>query len=235
VNPHKIINSRPRRCGGFTLIECMAALMVSVLGIGALMSLNSHNFRMLRSTRESSAATLILQERAEQMRIATWRQVTDANYIRTTFFANDPKSAAPLDRLIEQVSVSKYPPASGESSLTVGKQAGQAAAVISTGPDFTSQQIARVDLQVQWTGRDSRVRTRQSSILVSNGGISRMNLPAFGATATGISAPSPTPTPAPVTGSPTPTPTPVVSPTPTPTPSGTNNGRGNVGGRPGKK
>jgi hypothetical protein len=212
----------------------MAALLVSVLGIGALVSLNSHNFRMLRSTRESTAATLVLQERAEQMRIATWRQLTDSNYLQTVLFGGDPKSAAPLDRLVEQVSVSRYPAVSGESSLTVVKRAGQGATLVSAGPNFTSEQIARLDLQVEWTGRDSRIRTRQSSILISNGGISRMNLPAFGSIASGTSTPFPTPTPEPVGVTPTPTPVPV-NPTPTPTPSSPGNGRGTVGGKSGKK
>lgn len=223
----------------------MAAAAVSLIGIGAVMTLNQNQFRILKSTQQVTSGTLCMQERVEAMRIATWRQLTDPSYLANTLLATAPKSASALGGVQEQITVSAYPNAALATSVIVKKVIGQTATVVSAGSGLSSLRLARVDLQIQWTGSDAKLRTRETSLLISNGGISLVTLPGFGSAASGVSGGAPTPTPAPIatptpTGggtSPTPTPTPVATPTPTPTPSGNGNGvgRGNVSNPSGKK
>src|SRR2546430_898518 len=92
-----------KRIAAFSLLECMVATAVSLIGLGSLMTLNSHQFRVLQSSHETNAGTLCLQERVEALRIATWRQLTDPNYLTTTLLAAPPKSAEPLAALAEQI------------------------------------------------------------------------------------------------------------------------------------
>src|SRR5437867_1291604 len=97
--------ARNKGLAAFSLMECMIATAVSLIGLGSLMTLNSHQFRVLQSSHETNAGTLCLQERVEALRIATWRQLTDPTYL-TTLLASRPKSAEPLGGLEEQITVS---------------------------------------------------------------------------------------------------------------------------------
>jgi hypothetical protein len=180
-----------------------------------------------------------LQERVEATRTATWRQLTDPNYLITSLLAAPPKSAGALGGLQEEITVTAYPDPTVATKVVVKRVDGAAPAIISAGAGLADQRLARLDLQLQWTSQDARIRTRQSSFLVSNGGISLMTLPGFGSASSGVSGPAPgpsttpTPTPTPSSGVPTPMPTP--APTPTPSTGSNGNGRGNVSNPNGKK
>lgn len=224
-NPH---------AAGFSLVEVMIGSMVAMIGIGAVMFLNSASLRYVRSARQSNAATLFLQERIEQVRIADWRRITSADYLKNTLFATLPKSAGALAGSSEQVSVVAYPSETAAEKLLVVRQSNGQRSTVSGGSGLTLQRLAKVDLQVSWKGEDGRNRVRTTTALIANGGISRMNLPAFGNVGGSPSSSDPsTPTPAPST-SPSATPTATATPTPAPTSPGNGNGRGNVSGKSGK-
>ncbi len=226
-----------------TLIECLATLAIFGVGIGGLMTFNTNQLRCVRSTHEVTAGSLCIQERVEQMRIANWRQMTDPAYVRDTFFAARPASASPISTIQEQLKVTAYPDAAVCPPLTVCRFADGQAQVISQGAGLALQSSAKAVLNITWTGQDGRNRTLESVAILSNGGINRLTLPAFGQAASGTAPPAatptppppaPTPTPVPIS-TPTPAPTPVPTPVPTPTPMpGNGNGRGNVGNPNGK-
>lgn len=198
------------------------------------MLLNTAHLRVVKSARQSNAATLCLQERVEQMRLGDWRKITDAEYLRNTLLANAPRSAAPLDRIAERVTIAAYPDPDAAQKLIVERRTNGERVTMISGAGLSSQRLAQVEFQVTWLGADARLRQRATITLISNGGISRMNLPGFGNDG---GAPAPTSTPVP-TGGGTATPAPGATPAPTPTPTpgdGNGNGRGNVGGKPGKK
>ena len=235
---------------GFTLAETIVAAGVALIGMAAAMSLNSAHLRLVKSGRQTNAATLVLQERVEQMRLADWRKLTDAEYLSDTLLANSTQSAAPLGNITERVVISAYPDPTVAKKLIVERDASGDRVTLVDGEGLFTQRLARVEFQVGWTGSDGRQRTRATTTMISNGGISKMNLPAFGPNgstspeATPSSTPDPTdtsdptdptatPTPTP-TATPTPTPTATPPPTPTPSNNGNGNGRGNVGGKPGK-
>src|SRR4051812_22385481 len=93
----------------FTIPEAIVAISVIMLALGAVMQLNGQQLKMVKSARQSNAATLSLGERIEQLRIANWRQITDATYLRDTYFATQPRSMAPLDQTVEKITISGYP------------------------------------------------------------------------------------------------------------------------------
>jgi hypothetical protein len=214
----------------------------------AVFFLNMSNLRTVKSARQSNAATLCLQERAEQLRLADWRKITDPVYLRDTLLANSTKSAGPLSAISEKIIVTAFPDEEAAQQLVVVRNTNGSRVVLLSGDGLAAQRLAKIDLQVSWQGTDGRTRTRATTTLMTNGGISRMNLPGFGAAA---GAPPPESTPAPtVTPAPTATPNPSSTPdpssppaTPTPTPTATpkkeektNNGqhRGTVAGEPGQ-
>ena len=226
---------------GFTLVEVMMATSVSLVGFLAVTFLNMSNLRTVKSARQSNAATLCLQERAEQLRLADWRKITSSTYLRDTLLANSTKSAEPLSEISETITVSAFPDETAAQSLVVRRNTNGTRVVLLSGDGIAAQRLAKVDLQVSWAGSDGRIRTRATTTLMANGGISRMNLPAFGAAAGAPPSTSPTSTPTstPVDSGSSSTPSPTTTPTPTPTPtatpaSGKHLGRGNVAGKSGK-
>lgn len=232
---------RHRLRAGFTLVETMIAAAVAMIGMTAAMSLNQGHMRLVKSAGQSNAATLCLQERVEQMRLASWRKITNADYIKDTLLAVPTRSAAPLDQLWETITISAYPDSAAAKKLIVERRAGGERVTLLSGDGLASERLAQLEFQIRWLGPDRRPRTRMSTTLISNGGISRTNLPGMGsmggapptsATLTPAGTPSPTSTPIPTT---TPAPTPTPTPEGTPAPgNGNGNGRGNVGGKPGK-
>jgi len=64
------VKSKPWSASAFTLVEVLVAAGVAAVGFMAVLFLNMSNLRTVRSARQSNAATLCLQERAEQLRLA---------------------------------------------------------------------------------------------------------------------------------------------------------------------
>src|SRR5581483_8558252 len=104
--------------------------------------------------------------------------------------------------------------------------------ILVSGDGLSTQRLAKVDLQVSWSGADGRIRTRATTTLISNGGISRMNLPAFGAAASGTASTTTTTTT--TSGSSGTSSSGTTTTTTTSGNNGNGNGRGNVGGKSGK-
>jgi hypothetical protein len=190
-----------------------------MLALGAVMQLNGQQLKMVKSARQSNAATLCLGERIEQLRIANWRQITDATYLRDTYFASLPRSMGPLDRTVEKITISAYPDPSVCAPIVVQKTGTGNGQVVSNSAAIASERLARVDMSLAWLGTDGRSRLRESSTILTNGGISRLNIPGSGTTG---GAPTNWATPPPGSGTPPPVATPTSNPggtaTPTPTP-----------------
>ena len=202
----------------------------------AVTLLNTANLRYVKSARQSNAATLCLQERAEQFRLADWRKITSPAYLRDTLLAASTRSAAPLSRISEKITVAAFPDDTVAQKLIVQRNTNGTRVVMMSGAGLETQQLAKVDLQVSWIGSDGRPRSRATTTLMANGGISRMNLPGFGAAA---GAPPPTTTTTTTTtddasGTP-PSATPTPTPTPAPSLAGKSSGRGTISGKSGKK
>ena len=134
-----------------------------------------------------------------------------------------------------------YPDRSVAGTMLVSKTSGAAAVTTSAGTGLSDQHVAKVEFSVTWMDPGGRQRTRSSTSLISNSGISKPNLIA---SVSGANPVPPSATPPPATpGAATPPPSTPLGPMPvpstpvpaTPTGSGNVNGKGNVGGNPGKK
>jgi len=188
---------------------------------------------MVKSARQTNAATLCLQERVEQMRLADWRKITDAEYLKNILLASPARSAAPLDQLSETITITAFPDSTAAQKLIVEKRANGERWTMLSGNGLTSQRLAEVEFRLGWIGPDRRQRVRASTTMISNGGISRANLPGMGSVG---GAPPGSTTPAPMATTPDSTPVPTSTPAPgNGNGNGNGNGRGNVGGQSGKK
>ena len=168
------------RNAGFTIVETVFSLGIAGMALASVMMLNSHQLRLVKSTRATNAASLSLEERVEQFRMGTWDQLIDPNHLKTAYFATAPRSAAPLSDFTESVTISAYPDPAACPKLVVEKTRGAVPKILSNGVGLALQHMARIDLEMRWKGDYGRPRSRQFVTIVSNGGVARSNLPAMG-------------------------------------------------------
>jgi prepilin-type N-terminal cleavage/methylation domain-containing protein len=69
----------------FTLTEVLVAVgVVGVLFVSLYLAFSA-GFSMVRITRENQAATQVMMQRAETLRLYTWTQFTNATFFQTNF------------------------------------------------------------------------------------------------------------------------------------------------------
>ena len=77
-----MILAKKTNISGTSLIEATVAACTSALFLGSLFTLNMTGMKTIRTAREATSASQVLQQRIESMRIANWHQVTDADWLR---------------------------------------------------------------------------------------------------------------------------------------------------------
>src|SRR5436309_2743290 len=81
--------------GGYTLTEVMVAVVLMLLMILALYGAFSNGFAILTLSRENLRATQVLVRQMENLRLYTWSQLTDTNYLPRNYVDSyDPTSVS---------------------------------------------------------------------------------------------------------------------------------------------
>jgi hypothetical protein len=166
---------------GFSIPEAVFAMGIGAIAVAGGMVVNQEQLRMVKSARQASGSFHLLEERVEQLRIASWRQITDSAYLKDTYFKVTPKSAKPLGSYVEYVSITAFPDASACAPLELERSEDGSVRLVSGGTGFDTQRLAKVTVGVTWKGNSNRARSTDLATVISNGGISRMNLPSMGA------------------------------------------------------
>ena len=114
------------KCGAFTLTEVLIAVVVVALFGLAAFATNQRLLIALRSQKETTAATMMLQERMESFRANSYSHIADKDYVKDNILTFNPSpspsptpafppggqyetwSEAPLGNLTETVTVSGY-------------------------------------------------------------------------------------------------------------------------------
>ncbi len=96
------------RIAGFTFSElCVTIVIAALFGAGAFAT-NSRLLYALRTQKEATAATMVLQQRMESLRASSFTQVGTTSYLQNSIFNAATGSEGPLHNLNEQVSVGVY-------------------------------------------------------------------------------------------------------------------------------
>ncbi|HEX8295967.1 MAG TPA: hypothetical protein VF593_06675 [Chthoniobacteraceae bacterium] len=159
---------------GAVIVEALAAAMIIGLFLAGLFEMNAFNVRTLRSGTETVAASLVLQERLDQVRNTTWANVGDATYLRTVLTTKAVSADALLD-LTETLTVSAYPPPSpAVASAIVTRAASGTTTIVSSNSKLAEQATLRADITISWRGNGRRLaRTRTLCTIIAEGGITR--------------------------------------------------------------
>lgn len=177
------VRSRGRQCG-FTLAEAIIAVAISAITLGGVMVLNAQQLKLVRSTRQSNAVSMALQDRVEQLRLTAWANLTNTAWLKTHVFDRVPDCAQVLPNYTETVTLTTLGGSSTARMEIVNKANGQFS-VISDGSQMAKKRQGRIDVVVSWEGADKRIRERSYATIVSNGGITRVGLMGMGGAASG--------------------------------------------------
>src|SRR3954451_5920637 len=89
---------------GATILEAVIAGALIALFLAAIFETNARNVQLLKTGKESFAATTLLEERLEQLRSGKWIDITSAPYLQT-ILAQAPSSGSQLAAASDQISV----------------------------------------------------------------------------------------------------------------------------------
>ena len=93
---------------GFTLTETVVAAAISALFLSSLFTMNLSSMETIRSAKESTVASQVLQQRMESMRIANWHQITDAAWVRDNLLNIEAAGGDQLKNLVETATLVPY-------------------------------------------------------------------------------------------------------------------------------
>ena len=159
--------------GGGAIIETIVAMAVAAIFLSGIHLTNSQAMLSVRASLESIAATRDLTSRAEQVRASTWTQVNTPSFLQNSVLSVAPDSGGDLGGLIETIDITAYlAPVGTVAPIKVRRAANGLVGVISAGDGTMQNQTSvRIVLTSDWTGKGGRARTRQTTLIVGQGGI----------------------------------------------------------------
>lgn len=236
-----------QKAAGYSLAESIVSLGIGAVAVAGGFAISQHEMRIVKSVRESNAASHALEERIEQLRLVNWKQMTDGAYLTTYYFPAVSKSGTTLPGLKEKLTVSAFPDPRACIPLSVERDELGTTRIVTSSPELANQRLAQVNARVSWVGKDGKERVRELASIISNAGINATSLPPMGTdagassssgTTTATTSETTETTTTPTTTAPTTTTTTTPTTTTTTTTSngnGNGNGNGNAGGKSGKK
>jgi hypothetical protein len=155
---------------GFTLLETAAAVGFVGTFIAVLITLSANVLGVLRTAKDNVSANQALQQRVEDLRIASWGQVWDPTLMSKSMLATPSPSTAGLSQPVETVVVSPYPDKAGFVPAKVVVTNG-VPAVVSANAALKNERMVRIDISLTWKGfPKKRNRARTATILMANKG-----------------------------------------------------------------
>jgi hypothetical protein len=162
------------------MMDVLCAVLVIGVGLATLFAANTRAMSMLRSAKQAAVASKCLQQRIEQIRNYNWTQVTDAQSMQD-LYGVPPLPSIELPGFWEQVTISAYtppvPPAPAPTPappyLQVTRSNAGTVALAQDNPSLVDGATVRVDVQINWPNANGGTRTRETSVIISNGGIGR--------------------------------------------------------------
>src|ERR1700724_1436900 len=163
--------AKNKHLAGFSFPELCVAIAVTVIFGGAVFSTHSRLLVALKTQKENTAATMVLQQRMESLRACSFTQVATKDYLKNIFSATTG-SEGPLASLNEQVAVGVYgTPSVTPIVLLRNPQHSSSPQELSSNDTLTNYNLLQVDLLLQWTSANGRTRTRQLSAVFGKGNI----------------------------------------------------------------
>ena len=150
----------------------MMAAAVAALFLSSLFAINTASMGTIKMARESAAASQVLQQRVESMRIANWHQITDADWIQANLLNADAPGSVNLKALSETLTISPY--GSGNVGNTQLTRTNGSAVITQRNTALLTENAIEVVWTVAYTGApNDRSMTRQTVPILGKGGLAK--------------------------------------------------------------
>ena len=165
---------------GFTLVEVMAAMALVLFALVGIYTMQAQSLRIVQSAHDSGAASQVLQQRLEQLRLNSYDSVVTASGLTalmtgTAGATQSEQTMSAVKNFQEAVKISSYArpgvsPAPAAGSFTVTRS-GTSATSSGTTVDLTAETEVKAQFVVSWSDRNGSHR-REFSTIFSRGGVS---------------------------------------------------------------
>jgi uncharacterized protein (TIGR02598 family) len=157
---------------GFSLIEATVAAAIAALALSSLFTMNTQSMETIRSAKESTCASQILQQRMESLRIANWHEITDAAWLRDNLLNTDVAGSDQLKGLSETLTLVPY------GSVTVGNtqlsRANGTASVVNENSGLLTENAVKVIWTLNYASApNDHAVTRQIAGILAKGGVAK--------------------------------------------------------------
>lgn len=190
----RLCSDQRHKTAAFTLAEVLIAIaVVAMFGIASFAT-NERLLVALKTQREATAATMMLQEQMEAFRSIAYSDLANTTVSATTsppttaadILANITTSEAQLGGitgpLSETITISAYMDNSGNSPPTTSAQTvwvrnsayptgHVSSSTGSLSTNYNSYDLIKVDIQVSWTSANGRTRNREITTICGRGNI----------------------------------------------------------------
>jgi hypothetical protein len=163
---------RNSRLAAFSFLEVLSdAGMVAIFLVGAFTT-NSRGIALIRAAKETGGASKILQQRMENLRAASWAEVTDAATLRD-MYAVAPDASGSCNQLAETLTIAPWPTVASPSTIQITRSTAGTASIVTDNPDLVDGNAVLVTARITWTGAGNRTRIRETCTVIANGGLGR--------------------------------------------------------------
>jgi uncharacterized protein (TIGR02598 family) len=162
--------SKPQQ-QAFSLMETIIAASLAAMFLCSLFTMNMATMDTIRCAKENIAASQILQQRLESMRIANWHEVTDPTWLRDNLLNTDAAGSAPLKNLVEDLTLVSYGGSvTGNTELT---RSNGVTSIVSQA-DLLEENAIKIIWTLNYTGSPNSVATsRQIVGILAKGGVAK--------------------------------------------------------------
>ena len=162
----------PSALDAFSLIETAVAAAITATFLGSLFTMNLATMDTIRGAKESIAASQVLQQRMESLRIANWHEVTDASWLRDNLLNSDVAGSDLLKNKVETLTLVPYGSESvGNTQLT---RSDETATIVNQNSTLLAENAVKVIWTIDYTGvPNDSARERQLVAILAKGGVAK--------------------------------------------------------------
>ena len=161
--------SRPpsgRHLQAVTIIEVLVAALLIIMGLGGIFAINTRCLHLLRSTRQVTASSQMLQQRMEMLRSKSWSEISNADALAGVMRTPTESEAEMADAGVVEMVIVSIPPTVDAvkqervRSFTVVRRSGRGFAL--ERDDLGAEPLLLVEIVLTWRGvqKDQQRRTR---------------------------------------------------------------------------
>ncbi|HEV3409182.1 MAG TPA: hypothetical protein VG095_02730 [Chthoniobacterales bacterium] len=167
-----MILAKNHSVSGTSLVEASIAACTAALFLGSLFTMNMTAMKTIRTAREATSASQVLQQRVESMRIANWHQITNADWVAANLLNSNAAGTENLKQTTETLTLIPY--GSNATGTTQIVRSGNSAQIVHRNSSLLTEGAIKVVWTLAYSGGiNAQSTTRQTVAILAKGGVAK--------------------------------------------------------------